>query len=62
MDAEIQADDMTMIETIHQLQQELIETKTREADNDVVIKDLRHRLQEAENVSQPHYVNLNKSK
>uniref|UniRef100_A0A183DGW9 HAP1 N-terminal domain-containing protein n=1 Tax=Gongylonema pulchrum TaxID=637853 RepID=A0A183DGW9_9BILA len=40
-----QADDTSMIEHIHALQQELIETHAREADNENTIKDLKLRVQ-----------------
>lgn len=40
-----------MIERIHGLQQELIETKIREADNENTIRDLKQRLHELEVVS-----------
>ncbi|VDN07705.1 unnamed protein product [Thelazia callipaeda] len=43
-----QVDDMSMIEHIHALQQELIETRAREADNENSIKDLKLRVQELE--------------
>uniref|UniRef100_A0A914WJC5 Rab-GAP TBC domain-containing protein n=2 Tax=Plectus sambesii TaxID=2011161 RepID=A0A914WJC5_9BILA len=45
---EIQVDDTTMIEHIHSLQQEMIETNAREADNENTIRDLKQRIQELE--------------
>uniref|UniRef100_A0A915PRS1 CUE domain-containing protein n=1 Tax=Setaria digitata TaxID=48799 RepID=A0A915PRS1_9BILA len=43
-----QVDDTSMIEHIHALQQEIIETRAREADNEITIKDLKARIQELE--------------
>lgn len=34
-----------MIEHIHALQQEIIDTRAREADNEITIKDLKIRIQ-----------------
>uniref|UniRef100_A0A0R3RW92 Ecotropic viral integration site 5 protein homolog n=1 Tax=Elaeophora elaphi TaxID=1147741 RepID=A0A0R3RW92_9BILA len=43
-----QVDDTSMIEHIHALQQEIIDTRAREADNEIAIKDLKSRIQELE--------------
>ncbi|KAL3989664.1 hypothetical protein ACH3XW_28580 [Acanthocheilonema viteae] len=43
-----QVDDTSMIEHIHTLQQEIIDTRAREADNEIIIKDLKVRIQELE--------------
>ncbi|VDM92794.1 unnamed protein product, partial [Onchocerca ochengi] len=43
-----QVDDTSMIEHIHALQQEIIETRTHEADNEIAIKELKLRIQELE--------------
>ncbi|VDK56194.1 unnamed protein product [Anisakis simplex] len=47
-DTGTQVDDTSMIEHIHALQQELIETHVREADNEISIRDLKQRVQELE--------------
>lgn len=47
-DKQVQVDDTTMIEHIHSLQQEMIETSAREADNENTIRDLKQRIQELE--------------
>ncbi|EJW84659.1 hypothetical protein WUBG_04430, partial [Wuchereria bancrofti] len=43
-----QVDDTSMIEHIHALQQDIIDTRAREADNEIIIKDLKLRIQELE--------------
>ncbi|MFH4974768.1 hypothetical protein AB6A40_001477 [Gnathostoma spinigerum] len=43
-----QVDDTSMIEHIHSLQQELIVTRAREADNENLQRDLKQRIQELE--------------
>uniref|UniRef100_A0A915AZA6 Rab-GAP TBC domain-containing protein n=1 Tax=Parascaris univalens TaxID=6257 RepID=A0A915AZA6_PARUN len=48
IDTATQVDDTSMIEHIHALQQELIETHVREADNENSIRDLKQRIQELE--------------
>ncbi|VDM43837.1 unnamed protein product [Toxocara canis] len=48
VDTGTQVDDTSMIEHIHALQQELIETHVREADNENTIRDLKQRVQELE--------------
>lgn len=45
MDTATQVDDTSMIEHIHALQQELIETHVKEADNENIIRDLKQRVQ-----------------
>lgn len=47
-DAEVQVDDKTMIEHIHTLQQDLIEVRSREADHENTIRDLKNRIHETE--------------
>ncbi len=47
----MQVDDKTMIEHIHALQQELIETNSREADNENTIRDLKQRVHELESTN-----------
>uniref|UniRef100_A0A0N5BNS3 Rab-GAP TBC domain-containing protein n=1 Tax=Strongyloides papillosus TaxID=174720 RepID=A0A0N5BNS3_STREA len=48
VDTAIQVDDTTMIEHIHQLQQELIETHTKKNDLENAIRECKLRLQEVE--------------
>lgn len=45
MECATQVDDTSMIEHIHALQQEIIETRAREVDNEIVIKELKVRIQ-----------------
>uniref|UniRef100_A0A158R433 Ecotropic viral integration site 5 protein homolog n=1 Tax=Syphacia muris TaxID=451379 RepID=A0A158R433_9BILA len=45
MDTGTQVDDTSMIEHIHALQQELIETHVKEADDENMIRDLKQRVQ-----------------
>lgn len=40
-----------MIEHIHALQQELMETRIREADHESIIRDLKNRIHELETVN-----------
>uniref|UniRef100_A0A915JKH1 Rab-GAP TBC domain-containing protein n=1 Tax=Romanomermis culicivorax TaxID=13658 RepID=A0A915JKH1_ROMCU len=47
-DAKVQVDDKTMIEHIHTLQQDLIEVRSREADHENTIRDLKNRIHETE--------------
>jgi hypothetical protein len=46
-----QVDDKTMVEHIHALQQQLIETSAREADCEICIRDLKMRLSELESAN-----------
>ncbi len=56
VDTGAQVDDHSMIEHIHQLQQELIETHGRKADLENTIREMKLRVHELESVIPPSWL------